>query len=148
MAAESPPDPPALTVLVYSEDAAVRQGIRLAVGRRLAPDLGRIEYVEVDAGEAAVAAVEAGGIDLCVLDGESWPVGGMGISRQLKNEIIDCPPVLVAVGRRDDAWLATWSLADAVLQHPLDPVAVADTVARLLRDRVGALPARRGQEGV
>ena len=35
--------------------------------------------------------------------------------------------------RRDDRWLATWSQADAVLVHPLDPLTAAETVADVLR---------------
>ena len=35
----------------------------------------------------------------------------MGIAKQLKDEIENCPPVLVLTGRADDAWLASWSRA-------------------------------------
>ena len=57
----------------------------------------------------------------------------MCIRDRLKNEITDCPPIIIAVRRRDDRWLATWSQADAVIVHPLDPVAAAETVAEVLR---------------
>jgi hypothetical protein len=60
--------------------------------------------------------VDAGGIDVCVLDAEAAPTGGMGISRALKNEIQDCPHILLLVARHDDRWLARWSLADAVVR--------------------------------
>ena len=72
-----------------------------------------------------------------VLDGEAVPAGGMGVCKQLKDEIYRCPPVLVLLGRPQDAWLATWSRADAVVPHPLDPVAVVEAVAELARRRVG-----------
>ena len=68
----------------------------------------------------------------------------MGLSRQLKDDLTDCPPIIVAVRRRDDRWLATWSQADAVLVHPLDPLAAAETVADVLRRARGGLPAARG----
>ena len=76
----------------------------------------------------------------------SGSTGGMGVSRQLKNEITDCPPIVVAVRRRDDRWLATWSQADAVLVHPLDPITAAETVARVLREsaRASSTLAARG----
>jgi hypothetical protein len=45
------------------------------------------------------------------------------------------------VRRRDDRWLATWSQADAVLVHPLDPLTAAETVADVLR-RSASLAAR------
>jgi DNA-binding response OmpR family regulator len=74
-------------------------------------------------------------VELAILDGEAQPTGGMGLSRQLKNEIAQCPPVIIAVRRRDDRWLAVWSQADAVIVHPLDPLTAAETVAEVLRAR-------------
>jgi DNA-binding response OmpR family regulator len=131
------------TVIVFSHDPAVRQQVRTAVGRRPAPDLGAIEYIECATGEEVVARMDDGGIDLAILDGEAQPTGGMGISRQLKNEIRDCPPICILLGRRDDRWLATWSQANATIARPLDPLTVAETVAALLRDRARGVPAVR-----
>jgi DNA-binding response OmpR family regulator len=130
------------TVVVFSHDPQFREQVRLSVGRRPAPDLGRIDYIECSGGDEVVAQVDAGGIDLLILDGEAQPTGGMGICRQLKNELASCPPVCIAIARRDDRWLATWSQADAVLVAPLDPVLAAETVAGLLRTDSGALSAR------
>ena len=84
-------------------------------------------------GLAAVVAVMAGGLDLLILDGESAKLGGMGLCRQLKAEVPDCPPVIVITGRPQDGWLATWSLADGVASHPIDGVEIADVVAGLAR---------------
>jgi DNA-binding response OmpR family regulator len=134
-----------LAVLVYSHRPEVREAIINAVGRRPAPDLGRIRYVEAGGVAQVLAAADAGGLALAVLDGEAQPTGGMGLSRQLKNEIEDCPPIVVTVRRRDDRWLATWSQADAVLVHPLDPLTAAETVADVLRRSLaGEVPARHG----
>ncbi|MQA16371.1 MAG: hypothetical protein GEV09_20165 [Pseudonocardiaceae bacterium] len=121
------------TVLVFSHRPEVREAIMIALGRRPAPDLGRVRYVEAGTIDEVIAEVDGGAVDLAILDGEAQPTGGMGLSRQLKNEIADPPPVVVAVQRRDDRWLATWSQADAVIVHPLDPVAAAETVAGVLR---------------
>jgi DNA-binding response OmpR family regulator len=131
------------TVIVFSQDPAVREQVRAAVGRRPAPDLGRIEWVECATGEEVVARIDRGGVDVAILDGEAQPTGGMGISRQLKNEIDDCPALCILLGRRDDRWLATWSLADATLTRPIDPVTAAETVAQLLRDRSRGVPVVR-----
>jgi DNA-binding response OmpR family regulator len=131
------------TVLVYSNDAAVRDQVRTAVGRRPASDLGRVEWLECASGPEVVKAADAGGVDLLVLDGEAWPTGGLGLARQLKDEIRDCPPTLVLIARRDDAWLATWSLADAVVSHPIDAPELTAAVAERLRARESALPVRR-----
>ena len=131
------------TVLVYSDDPATRDRVRLAVGRRPAPDLGRVEWLECATGPEVLAAVDKGGIDLAVLDGEAWPTGGMGLAKQFKDELADSPMTLLLIGRRDDAWLAVWSLADAVVAHPLDPPVLSAAVADLLRRRESALPVRR-----
>lgn len=131
------------TVIVFSSDPTVREKVRSAVGRRPAADLGRIEWIECSTGDEVVAAIDAGGVDVAILDGEAQPTGGMGISRQLKYEIDDCPALCVLLARRDDRWLATWSLADATLVSPLDPVSAAETVARLLRDRARGVPVVR-----
>lgn len=130
-------------VVVYSDDPAVRQSVMTAVGRRPASSLGRIEWEQIDTGRKLVARVDDGGVDLLILDGEAWPTGGLGLAKQLKDEIRDCPPTLVLVGRRADAWLATWSLADAVVPFPLDaPELIAATVEQLQR-RDARLPVRR-----
>ena len=51
-------------------------------------------------------------------------------------------PVLILTGRRDDAWLASWSRADAVVPHPIDGVALAPAVADLMRRRLAHVPVR------
>lgn len=129
------------TVLVYSDDPAIRERVRIAVGRRPDPSLDPIEWLEADDGGALVTRVDEGGVDVCILDGEAAPEGGMGVSRQLKNEIADCPAVLLLVMRKDDHWLARWSMADAWVQMPIDPVELTDVLLGLLRARVKPLPA-------
>jgi len=121
------------TVLVLSHRPEVRESIINAVGRRPAADVPLVRFVEASGIDDVLPLVDAGEVDLLILDGEAQPTGGMGISRQLKNEITDCPPIVVAVQRRDDRWLATWSQADALLVHPLDPLIAAETVADVLR---------------
>ncbi|MFZ2502075.1 MAG: hypothetical protein WAW88_05350 [Nocardioides sp.] len=130
--------PRTLRVLVYSDDANTRNQVLLALGRRPHPELPEIEYVEVATEPVVIANMDAGGIDLAILDGEATPAGGMGIAKQLKDEIYQCPPVLVLTGRPQDAWLATWSRAEAAVPHPIDPIQLADAVIGLLRSRVPA----------
>ncbi len=130
------------TVLVFSHRPEVREAIINAVGRRPSADLPRVRYLETSTIAEVLAEVDAGGVDLAILDGEAQPTGGMGLSRQLKNEISDCPPIVVTVRRKDDRWLATWSQADAVLVHPLDPLTAAETVAEVMRAR--QLPVVKG----
>ena len=123
-------------ILLYSDDRTTREQVRLALGRRLAADLPELEVFDVATHAAVLAAVDAGGLDLLILDGEATPSGGMGLCKQLKDEIPECPPVLVLIMRVADAWLATWSRADASSLYPIDPVRLPTTVAELLRTRL------------
>ncbi len=123
-------------VLLYSDDITTRDAVRAAAGRRPARDVEVTSWHECATSEAVVEAMDAGGIDVVVLDGEATPMGGLGLCRQLKNEIYRCPPVLVLTGRPQDGWLAGWSLADEAVPHPLDPILVAEAIATLARMRV------------
>jgi DNA-binding NarL/FixJ family response regulator len=134
----SAPSPRPVTVLVYSSHAATRARVINALGTRPAPGI-ELTFVEAARGAEVVSRCDAGGIDLSILDGESAPEGGMGLSRQLRDELDDAPPVLLIVGRRDDAWLATWSRAEAVVSHPIDAVQIAQAVTGLLAGDVGAV---------
>lgn len=125
-------------ILVYSDDVDTRRQVLLALGRRPHPDLPEVTYTEVATEPVVIKNMDAGGIDLAILDGEAVPAGGMGIAKQLKEEIYRCPPILVLTGRPQDAWLATWSRADAAVPHPLDPIQLAEKAAELLRPRVPA----------
>ena len=120
------------TLLVYSSDAAVRERVRVALGTRPSPDL-EVQLVEAATGDEVVRRCDQGGVDLAILDGEAAPTGGIGLGRQLKDELDDPPPVLLLLGRRDDAWLATWSRAEAVVLHPIDAMKITDGVLSLLQ---------------
>ncbi len=122
--------PSPVRVLLYSDDAHTRERVRFAVG----PQSGgrEVEWTETATYAAVLWDVEAHDFDLLILDGEAAKFGGMGLCRQLKHELRPCPPVLLLVGRPDDAWLATWSEADAAVAHPLDPFEVKAAVDEFL----------------
>ena len=129
-----------LRVLVYSDDKNVRDQVMTALGKRPHPDLPALEYVEVATEPVVVQQFDTGRLDLAILDGEAVPAGGMGIAKQMKDEIFRCPPILVLTGRPQDAWLATWSRCDAAVPHPIDPIQLAEAVTRLLTSRVPVAP--------
>lgn len=132
-ASEVTSPPRELRVLVYSDDVTTREAVRLGVGKRPARDVRIGEWTECATAPAVIEQVDAGGFDLLILDGEAVPYGGLGLCRQLKNEIYECPPILVLTGRVQDGWLASWSNADGVVPHPLDPIALAHGVAEVVR---------------
>jgi DNA-binding response OmpR family regulator len=139
--------PNQLRIVVYSDDITVRAHIAAALGSRVAPDLAPHVITEFATGPALRLYVDGQarkgelGIDLFILDGEAAPEGGMGIARQLKDEVFNCPPVLVITARKEDAWLATWSRAEANVLHPIDPFTLAETVADLLRASIARVKA-------
>ncbi len=131
------------SVLVYSHRPEVRAAVRTAVGRRPAPDVGPVQYVECATGDEVVDLVRQGGVDLCILDGEAQPTGGLALSRQLEVELADRPAICVLIARQPDRWLAHWSMAEATLPFPLDPLTAPRVVADVLRERTGRWVARQ-----
>ncbi|AXH95595.1 response regulator transcription factor [Ornithinimicrobium avium] len=134
-APQQPPttDARAISVLLFSNDRTVRDTVRLGVGDRPADDVVVETWLETATSEMTLMEVRDGAFDVLILDGEAQPYGGMGISRQLKNEIFECPPIIVLTGRPVDGWLATWSQADIAVPRPLDPARLAAAVAELAR---------------
>jgi len=133
------------SIVLYSDDSSVRASIIGALGNRVAPEMAEHVIHEFATGAALRLFVDGNKpgadkpIDLFILDGESVPEGGLGIARQLKDEVFNCPPVLVITGRKADAWLAAWCRAEANVLHPIDPFTLSHTVADLLRTRTTAL---------
>ncbi|MEN9687942.1 MAG: hypothetical protein RL381_954 [Actinomycetota bacterium] len=133
------------TIVLYSDDVTVREAVVAALGKRVAPDMAEHAIHQFATGPALRLFVDGKKpdsdtpIDLFILDGESVPEGGIGMARQLKDEVFNCPPVMVITGRKEDAWLAAWSRADANVLHPVDPFTLSHTVADLLRARTVAV---------
>ena len=131
-------------IAIYSDDSSVRAAVILALGNRIAEDLPEHEIHEFATGAALRQYIDRKSqdgtfkIDLFILDGEATPEGGLGVARQLKDEVFNCPPVLAITGRKEDAWLAAWSMAEASIVHPIDPFTLARSAAELLR---GTAPA-------
>ena len=125
-----------LRVLLYSSNRTTRANVISALGPRPSMELPRVEYTEVATEDGFISAADKGKFDLFILDGEATPAGGMGLARQIKDELFRCPPVLVLIARPQDAWLATWSRVDAVVGLPIEPVSTAQAVNRLLATRL------------
>lgn len=123
-----------LTIALYSDDSSVRSAVITALGRRISADLPEHNIVEFATGAALRLYLDSKhSVDLFILDGEAVPEGGLGLARSLKDELFNCPPVLAITGRVQDNWLASWSKADEVVMHPIDPFTIASKVAGLLK---------------
>ena len=123
-----------LTIAIYSDDSTVRSSIITALGNRISSNLPEHKIVEFATGPALRLYLDSKqSVDLFILDGEAVPEGGLGLARALKDEVFNCPPILAITGRVQDNWLASWSKADDVVMHPIDPFTIASKVAGLLK---------------
>ena len=135
------------SIVLYSDDSSVRDAVIGALGNRVASDMAEHVIHQFATAAALRLFVDSkkpeseSPIDLFILDGEAVPEGGLGMARQLKDEVFHCPPVMVITGRKEDAWLAAWSRAEANVLHPIDPFTLAHTVADLLRSHTVATTA-------
>ncbi|WP_353651918.1 hypothetical protein [Mycobacterium sp. 852013-50091_SCH5140682] len=73
---------------------------------------------------------------MAILDGEASPAGGIGLAKQLKDELLQCPPIVVLMARPVDAWLACWAGVEAVAPRAFDALALRDAIVPLLRSRL------------
>jgi DNA-binding response OmpR family regulator len=123
-----------LVLALYSDDSSVRSSVIAALGKQLDKDLPIHEIKEFATAAALRLYVDSKKqVDLFILDAEAVPEGGMGVCRQLKDEVFNCPPVLLITARSSDNWLATWSKAEATVMHPIDPFTIAAKCAGLFK---------------
>lgn len=122
-------------IAVYSDRRALREDVRAAIGSSLDRDYPSVELTDFATAPILVRALHNREFDLCLLDGETAPLGGIGLAYQIRNEVDSPPPLVLLLARRDDAWLATWSKADEVVPLPIDPLQLPATVSRVLSER-------------
>ena len=132
MAATSSPAPS--IVLVYSDNSLVREAVRRAITPSPAADIAPVEIKEFATADALKEYFnDKGGAALMILDGEATPVGGLGLAREIKDEIYGAPSTIGIIGREADRWLATWARVDGIVLHPINPRELAQECATLLR---------------
>ncbi len=86
-----------LVIALYSDDSAVRASVISALGKQIDPTLTNHEIKEFATADALRLYVDSKKqVDLFVLDGEAVPEGGMGVARQLKDEVFKWVQLAVA----------------------------------------------------
>ena len=129
-----------IKVLLVASDERVRDRLKLAL-ERLEVNGEEIDFIEVSDGNAAVAVAEALHPDLTVVEVGVTPYGAFGITRDIKASPETACPVIVVLERPQDEWLARWSGADALVNRPIDPFALAKVARRLIEEHRGVAPA-------
>lgn len=118
----------AINVLVVISDDDVRARAVSALGLRR--DLTVTAVTGIAEAQDLVADAE-----VLVVDGDLRPKGGYSWLYELREDAemhgTHRPPALVLTDRADDRFLVEWSSADAWMAKPVDPFALARTVANL-----------------
>lgn len=125
-----------IKVLLVASDRRVRERLRLAL-ERLEVTGEEVDFLEVADGNSAVAVAEARHPDLAVVEVGVTPYGAFGITRDIKASPETTCPVVVVLERPQDDWLARWSGADALVNRPIDPFALAEVARRLVEEHRG-----------
>ena len=123
-----------LKILVYSHDPNVREQVIRALGKSIDPELPELSYTEVADQQKVIAAVDDGRIDVAILDAEATPSDGMGIAKQLRDEVKNCPLIVMLIGRPVNRWLATLPQAEGHVLQPIDPSELVWKVRRVVRE--------------
>lgn len=122
----------AARVLVVISEEPVRARAVSALGLRRDLDVTAVASIA----EARELLADA---DVLVVDGDLRPKGGYSWLYELRESAelagTERPPSLVLTDRDDDRFLVEWSSADAWLAKPVDPFALARTVAELAAAR-------------
>jgi CheY-like chemotaxis protein len=122
-----------IQILLVADDPGFRDRLRLAL-ERLDLSGEEVSFLEAVDGNDALVVAEARRPDLVVADVPVTPYGGFGLTRDLKANPETACPVILILDRFQDEWLGRWSGADALVNRPVDPFALAQVASQLLED--------------
>jgi len=124
---------PVSKILLVAAEHGSRERLRLALERVEAAG-GEVEFLDAENGNVALAVAERDQPDLVVVEVGVTPYGAFGLTRDLKaSPELSCP-VIVVLERAQDEWLGRWCGADALVDRPVDPFALAQMADRLLQE--------------
>jgi len=126
----------AVKVLLVSPEEGSRQLMALAVAgieRRLGVPL---EFLEATDGERGLRVAFRERPDVIVADEIASRAGAFSLARDLRGAPEPYPgAIVILLDRRQDAWLARWSGADAWFVKPVDAFELADRLLELVGRR-------------
>jgi CheY-like chemotaxis protein len=125
-----------IRILLVADEPAFRERLRLAL-ERLEVTGEEVTFLEAPDGNDALVVAEARRPDLVVVDVGVTPYGGFGLTRDLKADPDLSCPVIVILERVQDEWLGRWCGADALVNRPVDPFALAQVAGKLLEEDPG-----------
>lgn len=123
-----------IVILLYSDDSSFRREVMNAVGIRPGKGMPKVRWIEAATEDGAMMKYKAEDkVDLMIFDGETQKVGGMAMLRVMNIELEGpLPPSIMLVARQQDEWLAKFAGTTVILDTPLDPIELQETVVRLL----------------
>ena len=122
-----------IQILLVADDPGFRERLGLAL-ERLELSGEEVSFLEAANGNDALVIAEARQPDLVVADVSVTPYGGFGLTRDLKARPETACPVILILDRFQDEWLGRWSGADALVNRPVDPFALAQVASQLLEE--------------
>lgn len=125
-----------IQILLVADDPGFRERLALAL-ERLELSGEEVSFLEAANGNDALVIAEARQPDLVVADVSVTPYGGLGMTRDLKARPETACPVILILDRVQDEWLGRWSGADALVNRPVDPFALAQVASQLLEEEQG-----------
>lgn len=130
----------AVKALVISADPALRVQLKVAIRSAERTTGDRWEYLEAPNGLVGLKIAWRTLPDVVVADEIASGAGAFAVAKDLRGAAEPFPgAVILVLARRQDAWLAKWSGADAWITKPVDPFVLADTVV----DQLGRRPLRK-----
>ena len=125
-----------IQILLVADDPGFRDRLGLAL-ERLELSGEEVSFLEAVNGNDALVIAEGRHPDLVVADVAVSPYGGFGLTRDLKANPETACPVILVLDRFQDEWLGRWSGADALVNRPVDPFALAQVASQLLEEEQG-----------
>lgn len=125
-----------MDVLLVAADPGTRELMRLAVGSLERRTGAPLRFLEASDGVRGAEVAFRERPDVVVTDEIASPAGGFHLSRELRGATEPYPgAIVILLERRQDAWLAAWSGADAWYVKPVDPFALADRLLELVSEK-------------